>query len=71
MYQAPASTGRTRSSASTASKTQKPQVVMNQPDPDLDPVPQQNSEDDMTQEEGGVVDRPPSLSHEVLALSCR
>ena len=70
MYQAPASTGRTRSSASTASTTQKPQLVMNQPDPDLDPIPQQNSKDDMTEEEGGVVDRPPSSSHEVFALSC-
>ena len=71
MYQAPASTGRTRSGAGTASTTQQnPQVVTNQPDPELDPVPQQNSEDDLTREEGGVVDRPPSLSHEVLALSC-
>ena len=59
MYQAPASTSRTRSGAGMASTTQQnPEVVTNQPDPELDPVPQQNFENDLTQEEGDVVDRP-------------
>ena len=37
-------------------------------DPELDPVDEQNSEGDLTQED--ALDRPPSPSPKVLALSC-